>query len=305
MVHRADDTLGAVRTDPLTLPKAGTRPLPTAAEAAHGFFGPDSIVWRVSRENVLLLGGPAAVLLQLAHPAVAAGVAQHSRFGADPLARFRRTFEIVDRILFGNAEEALVAARAARRRHDCVRGRLPEDLGPHRRGTPYYANRPDLLLWVHATLIEGALDGYARFVGPLREAERERYYRETMPFAQLFGIPAAALPGSYDSFRAYFAHTIEHVLAVGTDARELRRRLRESVPRALLPLTALLAAGMLPDRVRELYELPWSRARALELEVVSRGLRRALPHLPDRVRYDAHYLRATLRSCPASSSAPS
>jgi len=296
-----------VQTESLSLPLDGAPPTPAAPEPAHGFFGPDSLVWRISRENALLLGGPAAVLLQLAHPAVAAGVAEHSRFDADPLGRFRRTFETIDRILFGSAEEAVTAARAARRRHDLVRGRLPEDLGPHRRGTPYFANRPDLLLWVHATLIEGALGAYGRFVGPLREAERERYYEETRPFAELFGIPEAALPASYGAFRSYFAHTVERVLAVGSCAQELRRSLRRSLPAALRPLTALLAAGLLPERVRALYGLPWNRGRALALETLAQGMRRSLPHLPERLRYDARYLRAKrkLRARAGGSRSPS
>jgi len=123
--------------------------------------GPGSISWRVNREAALLLGGGRALLMQVAHPLVAAGVAEHSDFQRDPLARLNRTMELSLALTFGSREEVRAAARQINRTHERVSG-----IG-------YQALDPELLLWVHATLIDSALLSYRTFVGPLTTAEAE------------------------------------------------------------------------------------------------------------------------------------
>src|SRR4030081_2124382 len=110
-----------------------------------GLFEEDSITRRVNRENILLLGGGRALLMQIAHPKVAAGVDEHSDFRSHPIRRLRRTIRMTMAIVFGDRETALTAARAVNQVHAKVRG------------TGYRALDPDLLLWVHATLADTAL----------------------------------------------------------------------------------------------------------------------------------------------------
>jgi len=255
-------------------------------------------MWHVGRESAVLLAGPAAVLLQLAHPAVVAGVDRHSRFKSDPIGRFRRTFRIVDGIIFGEVDEAVAAAAEAHRIHAFVRGRVGEDAGPFRAEDRYRANRPDLLLWVHATLVQQSLAAYQCFVGPLRAIERERYYAETKRLGELFGIPHSVIPETLTAFEDYFETQVATTLAVGRGGDRLRRALFGGMPATwpIAPMSFLLAGGLLPPRVRELFELPWNGAMQLAFRQLARVSRRTVRFLPDRARFGRDYLRARRRT---------
>src|SRR3954466_4004943 len=99
------------------------------AGPVEGIFGPDSVTWRVDREAAVFLGAGRALLLQLAHPWVAAAIAEHSRTVADPIGRFHQTFNTVFTMVFGTRDQALAAARRLRRRHAAVTGILPWTAG--------------------------------------------------------------------------------------------------------------------------------------------------------------------------------
>src|ERR687891_640349 len=121
---------------------------------------PGSVAWRVGSEGALLLGGGRALILQVAHPKVAAGVAQHSNYREAPWRRLYRTIEVTTRIVFGDERQSAQAAAGLRRRHQRVEG--ADD-----RGEPYRASDPELLMWVHATLIDSSLLIYHRYVRPM------------------------------------------------------------------------------------------------------------------------------------------
>src|SRR5881628_4100800 len=157
---------------------------------ASGLYPEGSITRRVNRENVLLLGGGRALLMQLAHPKVAAGVDGHSDFRSQPIRRLRRTIRMTMAIVFGDRETALAAARAVNQTHGRVRGE------------GYRALDPDLLLWVHATLVDSALVTYETFVKPLSEREREDFYQESKLLGGLLGIPQETFPDSHRDFNA-------------------------------------------------------------------------------------------------------
>src|SRR5438270_12174501 len=114
----------------------------------RGLFGPDSMIWRVNREAMVALAGTCAILMQFAHPKVAAGVRDHSRYQVDPVGRLRRTLDLTLAIVFGPRPAAMEAVRAINPSHRSIRG------------PGYAAMDPDLLLWVHATLVYSALHGY-------------------------------------------------------------------------------------------------------------------------------------------------
>src|SRR3712207_5546454 len=118
--------------------------------ADEGLFGPETVTWRVNREAVLLAGGGRALLLQVAHPSVAAGVVQHSDYDVDPWGRLYRTLDLVTRITFGRPATSEKAAKRLRTAHGAVRGERDD-------GASYRALDPDLLLWVWATLVETSL----------------------------------------------------------------------------------------------------------------------------------------------------
>src|SRR2546430_14094540 len=123
-----------------------------------GLFGPHSILWRVNRESAVTLAGTCAILMQFAHPKVAAGVRDHSSYQVDAVGRLRRTLDLTLAIVFGPRPAALEAARAINNRHRTVRG------------PSYFATDPDLLLWGHATLVFSAIRRYRAPVGPLSDA---------------------------------------------------------------------------------------------------------------------------------------
>src|SRR6516165_7519627 len=144
------------------------KPMTAAApEAGLWLHPPGSITWGIGREAVLLLGGGRALLLQLAHPAVAAGVAEHSDFRSRPLRRLLRTLKLTLSLSFGTRAQALAAARTINRTHQRVRG------------PGYEATDPRLLLWVHTTLVESTFATHAAFIRPLSVEERAAYYRES------------------------------------------------------------------------------------------------------------------------------
>jgi uncharacterized protein (DUF2236 family) len=268
-----------------------------AVDPECSLFGPRSLSWRVHREAALLLAGGRALLLQVAHPLIAAGVAAHSRFEHAPLQRLWRTLDLSLTLTFGSAAEALAAVRGIERVHATVHGVLPEAVGPFRRGTPYDANDPRLLLWVHATLVDSGLLAYERFVAPLSRTERATLYEESMTSARLFGIPAASIPATLGDFRAYMRDMLRGpVLAAGPTSRAIAAALLSPpLPigvRQLAGTTRLFTIGLLPPAVRRRYGFAWSRAHEHALWLLSAAIRGGIPMLPGIAREFPHARRA-------------
>jgi uncharacterized protein (DUF2236 family) len=269
----------------------------------RSLFGPQSLTWRVNRETTLLLGGGRALLLQIAHPLVAAGVVEHSGFAQAPLQRLWRTLDLSLTVSFGSAAEALAAVRRIERVHARVRGELPEAVGPFPRGTPYDANDPALLLWVHATLVDSALLAYERFVGRLSATERAALYAESTVTARLFGIPTAMIPPTPTDFRAYMRDMIAGpTLAVGAASRAIAASLLSPpLPLGLRQIagsTRLFTIGLLPPTVRRRYGYRWSPTYARALQVLTTAIRTGLPVLPRVVRDFPHARRAWRAAAP-------
>ncbi len=255
-----------------------------------GLFGPGSMVWRVNGEAATVLGGGRALLMQVAHPMVSAGVADHSDFSRDAFARLWRTLDAVLTIAFGDERQARAAAERVTEIHARVVG--------ERRGSSYLALDPALLLWVHATLVDTALVTYESFVGPLGPDEREGYHDEMKRFAAAFRLPAEAVPARLVDLRAYLEDTIRG-LEVTDEARLLARGIiRPEVPMTLLPLRGLLGeatAGLLPPALRRGFRIPWGPARERALRGAAWGVRRTLPALPAKVRRWPHAVAAEAR----------
>ena len=255
----------------------------------------------------MLAGWGRAILLQLAHPLVAQGVADHSAFARDRRGRVRRlnrTLRAMLALTFGTAEEAAEVAAAINKIHDRVNGRLREGAGEFAAGTGYSAHDPALLAWVHATLVDTFLLTYERFVAPLSPAERDRYCREAGGVAPLLGIPPDALPRSTDELTAYMERMLSSgEIVVTGPARSLAREvLSPGLPwpaRPLLALARLTTVGLLPPPIREAYGLEWSPRRARALRLLSAAARQSLPFLPPLVRHWPAARRAARRERPS------
>lgn len=228
------------------------------------------VLYRVNAETALVLGGTRALLMQLALPGVAAGVDDHSDFRSRPLRRLWRTLTLTYRLAFGAEAQVRDAAAAINRRHRSVRGR------------GYSAQDPELLLWVHATLVDGALASYSELVAPLSAEDREAYYLDSRATGSLLGIPDELFPDSLAGFEAYVARVLEREVRVDQRARRLGARVLRPVaglPRpAWWPLETL-TAGLLPPSLRRAYGLPEPGAGYLALRAAVRAGRRVAPRL--------------------------
>ena len=228
---------------------------------------------RVNAERLVLLGWSRAILLQMAHPLVAAGVADHSHFRASPIAAARRLRETVKSMLalsFGDAFEAGHAIAAIRAIHTRVNGQLRETTGLFPAGTRYSAEDPALLMWVHGTLIDSVIVVYEKLIGPLSAAEKDEYCVDAADVAVALGVAEGAVPRTWLGVQDYlFREYRSGRIVVGDDAR----RIVEAV--LFPPLSAvsgpfawvnrLVTLGLLPVAVREQYGYGWSARRERQL----------------------------------------
>jgi uncharacterized protein (DUF2236 family) len=251
------------------------------------------VTWKINRERaVVYFGWPAAILMQFAHPLVAAGVAQHSQFRAGLATRLDRLRSTVDSMLalvFGTPEQAAAAAEAINRIHDRVNGRVCGAAGAWSLGAGYSAHDPALLRWVYATLLDVLPRAYELYVGPLTDAEKERYCREASAIAPLLGISDGYLPSSRAELTAYLDWAVSSgQVAVGDTARELADALLHPAPRgvdALLCPLRLAAAGFLPPDFRRAYGLAWGPRHDRAWRLSAGLVRRGLALVPPALRY--------------------
>ena len=249
-----------------------------------GLFGPESVTWRVNREGVLLLGGGAALILQVAHPLVGAGVAEHSNYREDPWGRLYRTLDLTTSIVFGSMAKAQEASERIRNVHKRVHGVTKEDGGKYPAGTSYSANDPKLGMWVHATLVDTSLQVYSAYVGSLSHAEKLRYYEEQKRLGEMFGVPIEEQPETLPAFYEYFERMVAEELAVTSALVDVvDATMRPPLPFVARPLVEamnLATASLLPPRLRDELGLELGHNRRRFVRASRVVVRRALPVLP-------------------------
>lgn len=255
-----------------------------ANEEADSLFPSQSMIRRVNGEALVLLGGGRSILLQLAHPLIAAGVAGYSDFQSDPLARLFRTLSFMNAMLY-DRDRRQGALQRFHHMHAHIRGRLPHAAGRYPVGTPYAGDDPNLKLWVHATFVETCLKSYEQFVRPLAPDECRRYYADSLKLAALLEVPHDVLPQTLEEFRTYMAAMrASDRLAVTPTARRLAEGVLYPdvgiVPAASAALLRLTTAGMLPEPLRAAYGLKWGRRQQLLLNSLSGTTRRLRPWAP-------------------------
>lgn len=238
----------------------------------------------------MLLGWTRAILLQLAHPLVAAGVYEHSTFRATPWAAASRLHATVRAMLalsFGTDAEREHALYGIRTIHRRVHGVLTDDVGPFRAGTRYSAEDPALVLWVHVTLLESVPLVYERFVAPLTETDRDDYCAEAAWVATALGAREEDVPRNWAGVHAALARAYASgTIAVGPQARELAPAVIAPRIARLIPpagwLNRLVTTGLLPPHVRDQYGLEWDARRQRTLDRVVSAVRTIRRQLPDR-----------------------
>jgi uncharacterized protein (DUF2236 family) len=245
-------------------------------------FSPSSVFWRVNRELASGMAGPRAVLMQIAHPLVAAGVGDHSRFREARFARLYRTAMAAAAITFCSEDLARRAIQSINSRHQKVHGVLRKPAGIFPAGTPYDANDPDLKLWVLNTITDSTLVVYDLFIKPLSKTEREQYYRESLVAMDLFNVPEDIVPPTYGDFRGYMDRMLQSdVITVSDTAREIARALfSPSISGTALYAGSSIGIGLLPRRMQLEFGLRWSPRRDKWLHRTARLHRTVRRHIP-------------------------
>jgi uncharacterized protein (DUF2236 family) len=269
-----------------------------------------TVAWKLQKEIILLLAWSPAILLQLAHPLVAQGVADHSSFHAERWGRTRRLYRTLDAMLglcFGTEREALAVAARINAIHDRVQGQLRETAGIFPTGTSYSAHDPALLSWVHATLLAMNVCVYELFVAPLSAEDKNRYCAEASTIEGPLGIPKGRLPRTFGELQQYMEGTLASGEILVTDtARTLARMIvYPEVPRVAEPafeLVRLITLGVLPPQIRDGYGVAWGSRNEALLRLAARLVRGLLPLTPSVVRHwpaaRAAFRAANRSGCP-------
>jgi uncharacterized protein (DUF2236 family) len=262
------------------------------------------IGWKLQREIVLLLAWGPAILLQLAHPLVAQGIADHSTFRTQRQGRTRRLYHTIDAMLqlsFGTEAQAQATLARINAIHDRVNGHLTGAAGVFPAGARYSAHDPALLAWVHATLLDMNLRVYERYVGPLSVDEKDRYCVEASAIETPFGIPAGRLPRSFAELNRYMdAMLASGEIAITDDARLLAREIVDPpVPHLAAPALALVrlhTVGLLPASIRAAYGFAWSSRKQAWMTRSTRLVRATLGLTPPIARHWPAARRAARRA---------
>ncbi|MQP75950.1 DUF2236 domain-containing protein [Stenotrophomonas sp. MYb238] len=236
-----------------------------------GWFGPDSVTWRIHSEFPgMLAGGLCALMLQLLHPRALAGVHDHSNFREDLVGRLRRTTGFVAGTSYAPAAEVEKLVERVRRIHARIAGTLPDGRG-------YAADDPELLTWVHVTEAYGFLEGCRRYCREVPADIADRYYDEYRRVAEALG--AREVPASEAQVRDYFAAQQPQLCmdARSRDVLEVLEAIRLPVPLPGVSRDLFLSAGaaLLPEWAQRL--LGHSRGQRLRAKLAARVLRGSAP----------------------------
>ncbi|MFI9628456.1 oxygenase MpaB family protein [Streptomyces sp. NPDC052042] len=265
---------------------------------------PGGVLWGISGDIRALLMLPAAFTLQVAHPAVAAGVDEYSVYRTDPWGRGERSLRSLQLWVYGG-EEAAVEGRRLRRLHRTVRG-------VDGRGRRYHALSPATYAWVHATGFPVYQHAARYLLRPLTEAQERALYREWLQVGRVLGINDRDMPQTIEEFWPYFHRTlaeeIERTVVVedliATDRPvpppdrgpwPLRPVLRALWPVLLPPLARFrrfVTIGLMPPDAREAIGLEWTDAQERRLRRLGAVVRWVVPVLPERLRYLPYARRA-------------
>lgn len=253
---------------------------------------PRTITWRRAGDARVLIAAGYALLLQVAHPTVGAGVSEHSQFQRDPWGRLLRTLDYACTIVYGGPRAAGEMGERIRSSHRQINGTRPD-------GRRYHALEPGAYAWVHATLAVAILAAHERFGRPFSDEQRELFWGEWHAVGRLLGIRVRDLPADWRGFRGYVEETIEHELEHTRAVDDVLDALARPAPPALSSLSRpiwplaraqlghlarLSTVGLLPPTLRQRFGLGWTRANGLEFRALGAGLRAATPLMPPALR---------------------
>jgi uncharacterized protein (DUF2236 family) len=278
----------------------GTRMLPTDEEVPGLVPAPGSVTWRRAADACTLIAAGYALVLQVAHPTVGIGVAQHSRYREEPWERLARTLDFTTALLYAEPATAAAAARELRASHARIRGTRPD-------GGRYHALEPAAFAWVWASLYEAIAAAHRHFGSPMSREEEERFWVEWRRLGRLLGVHGRDLPATLDGYCDYFDGMVYDVLEDNGSVQGVLatlgqpacppsfRRLAPAWRLGVMPgahALRLATAGLLPHVLRERFGLGWTLQQELELRALGGATRAATLVVPERLRaFGPSYLR--------------
>jgi uncharacterized protein (DUF2236 family) len=261
---------------------------------------PGSALWRYGGDVRLIGTGAYAILLQVGHPTVGAGVSEHSDFRADPWGRLLRTLDYSYVMTYGGPVLAGKMGKRIREMHKHIKGVRPD-------GERYHALEPEAYAWVHATLAHSIVRGHELLGRPIPVSEIEEFYAEWRRSGRLIGVREHDLPESWVDFGGYFdrmvSERLERTAAVDEVLESLESPARPPIPFlpdgawriARIPAlhqTSLITGGLLSPLLRDRFGVPWTRAKEAQLRALAATSRAATPLLPRSLRnFGPNYLR--------------
>ncbi len=249
-------------------------------QADPGYFGPESMMWKVNKEITVLFGGARALLMHAAHPLIAAGARQTSFYQRDPWKRLIRTLSLQNSVTFGTKKEADESAIRINKLHEVIKGRDKVT------GGIYDALDQEQLLWVHACLQLSSLYFYEKTVKELTEVEKNQYHKENMVAAELVLIDKKQMPQTHDELKAWVINKSrkKDYLLITDVAKDVEEIIKGGpVPihiKPIWPFIAFTAFQTLPDEFKNLYGVNDSKLRNIVLAFNLKMLKIIRPFLP-------------------------
>ena len=248
--------------------------------ADPGYFGPQSMMWKVNKEITVLFGGARALLMHAAHPLIAAGARQTSFYQRDPWKRLIRTLSLQNSVTFGNKQEADESAHRINKLHEVINGK--DDVT----GGYYDALDHEQLLWVHACLQISSIYFYEMTVKKLSEEEKNQYHLENMKAAELVLIDKNKMPKTHDGLKNWVTEkSREDGYLVSTDVAEDVKNIIGGGPvpkhiKPIWPFIAFTAFNTLPKEFKEIYGISDSKLKNVILGINLSLLKYTRPFLP-------------------------
>ena len=245
-----------------------------------GYFGPDSMMWKVNKEITVLFGGARALLMHAAHPLIAAGARQTSFYQRDPWKRLIRTLSLQNSVTFGTKEEADDSAHRINKLHEVINGN-DEITGGY-----YDALDHEQLLWVHACLQISSIYFYEKTVKKLTESEKNQYHLENMKSADLVLVDIEKMPKTHDGLKKWVieksqekdylrytdvAKDVQDIIAGGPVPKHIK---------PIWPFIAFTAFNTLPKEFKNIYGIKDTKIKSFILEFNLKFLKYSRPFLP-------------------------
>jgi len=257
----------------------------------HYFPPGRSIARRVHGDRAVgLLYGQRALLIGALEPLTYTGTMLSTRAADRPFERLARTAKIQETIFLGTREEADAELAKVHKLHERINGTLPEAAGKHPAGASYSAFDPELMLWTLAVIADSGRAMYETMVRPLSDAEREGLWQDYLRFGELFGMPRDVAPASHREFKAWWEERLSSPDLQATEhGLEMAPLVafRQPVPAAArgnLAVQNLIIKGTLPPRVREIFDIPWTRAHESTFRTLTASHRRTRRFFPRPMR---------------------